>query len=410
MKKHIFISSIALFFVFHSNGQGKKIVDWINNNKITFQTCDPTSKNFDDLKSLGNLIKDKQMIGLGESAHGTKEFLQMKHRIFKYLAIKHGFTVFVMEDSYYQYSEINKYIINGEGDLNEISKHGYWAFNVKERYDLIYWMKEYNQKINNPSKKLKFFGMDSFKAEFGKSDILSYLKKVDTENYNKFKSKIELISGQNLNQDSIKEIQEIFNAKRAEYIHKSSLDEYNHASHLLTNIIQYSEWKNDEDLREHQMADNIAWYLKNIDPESKMIISCHNSHVSFEDSEELKATGAYIKELFGDRFMSIALEFNEGSFIVPKDNNLEVITLKEAPKGYLSSTLAKADNPIYFIDLKKEMTTEVYSFFKNDTKIHDYGGYFPSSEREHINIDVGKIYDGIIFIKTTHAYTPMKKK
>ena len=223
MKKYILNLLALLLFVFRINGQEEKIVDWINNNKITFQTCDPTSNNFDDLNSLGNLIKDKQLIGLGESTHGTKEFLQMKHRIFKYLVMEHGFTVFVTEDPYYQYSEINKYILGGNGDLNEISTHGYWGFNIKERYDLINWMKTYNRHVKDTNKKIKFFGMDSYQAELGKNEILNYLEKVDIENHERYVSIIDSLSGKsknNLFPGQVEELQALLKKNSNEYIQK----------------------------------------------------------------------------------------------------------------------------------------------------------------------------------------------
>ena len=214
-----------------------------------------------------------------------------------------------------------------------------------------------------------------------------------------------MLSNNELHIDEIKKIQSLFEKKRSEYIQKSSLHEYLHVSHLITNIIQYSEWQNDEDYREIQMANNVEWYIKNFAPTSKVMIYCHDAHISCENSDELKSTGAYLKDKFGEKFISIGTVFNHGSFIVPQNDKLVVFTYSEAPKGYISEILAQVNSSIYFIDLRKEMLSDVEAVLKGDINMQGAGGYYPRSEREHINIDVGNLYDGLIFIETSNPYT-----
>ena len=49
--------------------------------------------NHDDLQPL-SYLGSSRIVGLGEATHGTKEFFQLKHRIFKYLVENHGFKIF----------------------------------------------------------------------------------------------------------------------------------------------------------------------------------------------------------------------------------------------------------------------------------------------------------------------------
>jgi len=55
---------------------------------------------FEDLSPLKNVLKDVQIVGLGEATHGTKEFFQMKHRMLEFLVKEMGFTVLALEFNY----------------------------------------------------------------------------------------------------------------------------------------------------------------------------------------------------------------------------------------------------------------------------------------------------------------------
>lgn len=44
-----------------------------------------------------DIFAGTKIIGLGEASHGTKEFFQMKHRLFKYFVEKHGYKIFGFE-------------------------------------------------------------------------------------------------------------------------------------------------------------------------------------------------------------------------------------------------------------------------------------------------------------------------
>ena len=60
-----------------------------------------------------------QVIGLGEGAHGAKEFFELKQRLFKYLVENHGCRALGFEYAFrFQKSlEVERYVTAGEGDL-----------------------------------------------------------------------------------------------------------------------------------------------------------------------------------------------------------------------------------------------------------------------------------------------------
>ena len=74
---------ISLFICVFSYGQELKEI----------KSCNPSDTNYKDLDLLGVNFNNFKIIGLGEGTHGTSEFTQMRHRIFKYLVQKHNFNI-----------------------------------------------------------------------------------------------------------------------------------------------------------------------------------------------------------------------------------------------------------------------------------------------------------------------------
>lgn len=69
-----------------------------------------------DLHSLGALISDTRIVGLGEATHGSREFFLLKHRLIRVLVADLGFTVVALEAGWPECEVINAYVRDGHGD------------------------------------------------------------------------------------------------------------------------------------------------------------------------------------------------------------------------------------------------------------------------------------------------------
>lgn len=68
-------------------------------------------------------IADKSIVALGEATHGTAEFFNAKHRIFKYLVEKHNFKIFAFEADFGESIFINDAIQRGaKNEIEELMK------------------------------------------------------------------------------------------------------------------------------------------------------------------------------------------------------------------------------------------------------------------------------------------------
>lgn len=89
-----------------------EIMQALRANLIEIKTSTMSQDNL-DLNLLNKYIKDKELVGLGEATHGTKEFQNMRTRIISYLVENLGFRTIVLEESYSHCLRINSYILNG---------------------------------------------------------------------------------------------------------------------------------------------------------------------------------------------------------------------------------------------------------------------------------------------------------
>ena len=82
---------------------------WIAARGIPFATVEPVDDD-SDLLPLRAIVGDAAYVGVGEATHGSHEFFAMKHRLFRFLVERMGFTVFSIEASLPECDKINDFV------------------------------------------------------------------------------------------------------------------------------------------------------------------------------------------------------------------------------------------------------------------------------------------------------------
>lgn len=114
----------------------------------------------DDLKPLGKLIGNAEVVALGESIHTSGGFYQMKHRLFRYLVEEKGFRVFAFENPWIRADAANQYVQTCQGTPeNAVGLLSlYWQ--GTEVRDLLQWMCEWNLTHPKEKDRVHFMGFD----------------------------------------------------------------------------------------------------------------------------------------------------------------------------------------------------------------------------------------------------------
>jgi erythromycin esterase len=109
---------------------------------------------------LQQILRDVKIVGLGEATHDTREFVQLKHRLFEFLVIEMGFTVFALEASSAACQPLNDYIVSGIGDLDAaLTDQHYVVWDIEEMAALVEWLRRHNEGVPD-ARNVHFYGGD----------------------------------------------------------------------------------------------------------------------------------------------------------------------------------------------------------------------------------------------------------
>lgn len=417
----------------------EKIISWLKQNASPLKSVNAES-GFEDLMPLKEVLKDVQIVGLGEATHGTKEFFQMKHRMLEFLVKEAGFTVFAMESSYAGCININNYVLFGKGDAKSaLASQGFWTWNTEEVLEMIEWVRRYNLSVPD-EKKVKFIGFDIQCNHFAGSFTLikNYLKKVDpqkasdTDSLFKVVGKMDYNFSKGINTDSCKNEYMNFIAQfsmsKGDYVQNSSEKEYDSifkyinviGQNLSVNFIKNDAFRvKSTSMRDYYMASNFNDIVQHEKPNTKIVVWAHNAHISkFTSNKEVNTFGSHLKESFGDKYFAFGFSFNKGSFqamkFSPKIGNLALqeFTIKGENKNSLDWYLSQTGHNQFIINFKNiQIPNYMQDFVEQNIIMKKIGTVVYGDNLEIFGNSltiINKSFDALIFIDNTTRAISLK--
>lgn len=463
IKRQIII--VLLFSVFLSlflilNPQHGLATD-LNSKLLPLKTT-KAENGFEDLQSLKETLKDKRLIGIGQSTLGAKEFFEIKHRFAEFLVEEMDYKLIAIDVEFAEANKVNDYIQGGKTSLKDaiwalreirwsadkLSKDNYTinsraylaSWTTTEVSDMLQWMKRYNENVGE-QEKIRIYGIDMKLPENNIGEFFEYLHIVDNNLgtlYSKklrdivmvhgFDMKYPLARPLNLFTGLMKELENEFIGNKTSYINKSSSNEYEMANQALNAIIQWTIYQENNqkygvvealNVREGFLTKNIEWileYEKQFHNE-KIIVLSHNRSIS-KTSKGIMSMGENLKEKFSDEYYAIGLDFYQGKFRAygldlwgnPISNYLAKFNIKSSPKKTLVSKLEKTNIPISFMDFKEAVEDEnIHNILTKNQSFHNIGllypgkyipsRFFPDHAKQFEEAVPLEAYDGFIFIK-----------
>ena len=346
-KGQVWVDNVELFINgkavndrgFNPKPPTKNDLAFIKKHSTPLENKDPYAS-LNDLAFLSEKIKDAKIVGLGESSHGTSEIFTMKHRLFRFLVEKHGFTTFLLEGHAGASYRINEYIHTGKGDPVELVKNiGFWTWSTEEVLELVKWMRKYNEGVSI-DKQLSFIGVD-IQGVVEEVNVLDSLSRSMPELNKELMTTYRLIRsfGEKLNKgdyfegfrDTIKVLAPkaqiaLKKIEASEDIISNSTNPLNyHWLHFMAKSVDnytsfYSVMLNRkiEDpfflSRDSLMAANIQYVQKHLNP-GKAAYWAHNSHIANAHMEPLgNMVGWYLKKEYEDKYKTIGFSFEKGYY------------------------------------------------------------------------------------------------
>ena len=281
-------------------------------------------------------LKDVKIVGLGEATHGTKDFFQMKHRVFKYLVERLGFRAFAFESDFGESIYLDRYVTTGQGDIGALMKQKmlFWTWTTEEVKWLLEWMWEYN-KDKPKGQMIRYLGVDSQSMKYQGELLIQYLETVSpsflatlrtfleyTGTLGREKSFDELTDTEwSQLEIDIKNLSDSFMARESEFVAVSGREEFELAKQLIRNLEQTRvTWHGithdiPTNYRDSYMAENTVWVREFMGTDEKVALWAHNEHIAnnyyYGSSGSI---GMYLKNQFGDDYQILGFSFAKGSF------------------------------------------------------------------------------------------------
>jgi erythromycin esterase len=293
-----------------------------------------------DLSPLDDL-KATRVVGLGEATHGTHEFFEMKHRLFKYLVEKHGFKAFAFECDYGESIFFDRYINGGAGDIDELmrTRMHFWTWRTSEVRALLEWMRSFNIGKGD-AEKIHYIGVDCQFTTYQGMLLRQYLGSVSSAFLSELDPLLSELEG--LQDSQYKTMEEaVFNdykqrqddlyrtlsAKEKEFVPLSSKFEFELARQLARSLSQVHEYKysyyklNDYSKRDLYMAENTLWILDLLGGASRIALWAHNGHVANDPVYSGGGSlGSHLRANLGDQYKIIGFSFSKGTFTAVGQN------------------------------------------------------------------------------------------
>ena len=384
-----------------------------------------------DLRALGTMVGDAEVVGLGEATHGSHEFFALKDRVFRYLVEKKGFTTFALEMSWSAGLRIDDFLQHGGGDARQVV-HETMAGSPWDREEfvtLVQWMRDYN--LRHPTHPVHFLGDDIGAPSLGApvfDAVTGYVQRTDPESLPRLNA---LLAGLRPLNDSIGYLDRPLperqqNASKAQQVFALMEKEgapgdrdYEYALQNARNIAQTYTFLSVnlddpasltamERYRDQVMADNTAWWLRY--EGGRILLSAHDDHVGYVATDPAtypKTQGSFLHDALGKGYVVIGTTFDRGSFLSKGQalgGDWQKFALPAAPAGSNEYTLDQVRYRDYYADLRKAPAA-ARAWLDLPRPTYDVGTQFPVDGTPELAI--GHAFDVLIHLHSVRAATKL---
>nr|BFD87201.1 hypothetical protein StreXyl84_66020 [Streptomyces sp. Xyl84] len=380
-----------------------------------------------DLRSLGAMVTDAKVVGLGEATHGSHEFFAMKHRVFQHLVEERDFTTFALEMSWSAGLRIDEYLQGGPGDPRRIARETLAGspWEREEFVRLIGWMRDHNSR--RPDRRVHFMGDDLGGPKLGDHIFERVLSSVGTARPEALPRLEELYAGLRPFDDIFAYLRKPLterkeNAAQAQEAfdlvaeHEGAGgEEYAWTVQHARNIAQTFAFATidladpasvtaAERLRDQAMADNVLWWQRQTG--HKMLLSAHNGHVGYLSAHPdmyPRTQGTVLRDRLGRRYAAIGFTFAGGSFLTKDaslDGDWKPVTVPAARPGMHEYTLDQVGYRDFYVDLRTA-PANARTWLDRPRPVYDAGSTFTADPLPALA--VGRAYDVLVHLHRVRA-------
>jgi erythromycin esterase len=379
------------------------------------------------------MIRDARIVAIGEATHGTSEFHLLRHRLVQYLVEHLDFRLIGIEAGWPECLDLNRYIVDGEGDpAAALASNGFWIWDVREFRAFIDWLRRYNQNRDR-DQRVHLFGFDAITGRTATDIIWNLLDRVDPDHSRATNSLRQDLSKLNPWLPPREEEEpEAMSTALADLAHHISThedryrplvsdEEWQNAFQAIAILNQVDIRRRSEEgvvhfnLRDRDMAANMAWRLDQSPPGTKAVLLAHNGHVTRDSrgmfDPSVVTMGQCLAKQFGDDYLSVGMMFGQGSFqaivdINTGDPRLDEVSVDAPPAGSLDAALMEATTAAALLLDTRDLPPALRAWLEGPLVTREAGAGFDGEPETHSTIHPAGRHDLLAFVRHTTRANP----
>jgi erythromycin esterase len=333
------ILSVLLFFVIRGSAPAQE-ADLTTYLQQQAKELDPRSASFNGLSSLDTLLRNKRIVLLGESSHGTEEYSQTKFGLIRYLHEKLGFNVVLFESPMSGCAYVNMATDTNGATLVRNSIQNFWHTQIVA--GLFRYIKR---------SKMAF---DGFDPQFMQSPYPALFYASALEQWPGLKDtllQLDQRAATTVHHPSVYlSLKDSFSMAYQGITKRLQGLQMNPAQQWLQQMMaingDYYAHINEGDNRDECMAKNIIWLAEHRYPHEKIIVWAHNTHIDKNATVPKRIMGRLLSAHFKDNLFAVGLFMANGTTAL---NNRQIIPVKAAMPGSLEALLSATSFRTTFI-------------------------------------------------------------
>jgi erythromycin esterase len=403
---------------------GSAVVDGLRAASVAIATTDPAADSMTDLDRVARFVGNARIVGLGEGVHGGHEIFSLKHRLFRYLVEKLGFSVLAIEASWPDTIALNDYVLHGRGDPAQLAPGmRFWIWDTDEMIALVRWMRAYNADPHH-TRKVQFIGFDMQYAPTSVAALRTYLGRVDRawsarvahdlgslgDEYDAGHVERWPAAERDATKRAVGELLAAFDEHKAAWTRRTGADDWavaRHHAEILSQFLQLgTDWRKYNDTRDRAMAENIEWIVGHQPPGTRIALWAANTHLSKVPwYGTAPNTGSLLRDAYGEAYVVFAFSFVSGAIraaSISPPRGLMAFEVPTAPPGSIEGTLGRIGPDIVGVDLAHldpGSDAARWSHFRLQMRLIG-AAYTESMKGALVTVRPADLYDALFVIRT----------
>lgn len=401
------------------------VVAWINRHAVPLPRLDAGGP-VDDLQPLYRVVGGAQVVGLGESAHGTREQFTLKHRAVRFLVEDMGFRTLAWEENWGSGVAIDRYVVGGEGDPRELVAAASSVWRSEEVLDLVRWLRAYNLSHDN---KVRFLGTDLTQLrQLLFDEIVAYVRDVAPDRIDELESHLDPVRLTGTPEQHVgwylqqPDKQPYIDHARAVYdlilglpSGRSHIEREYAVQHART-ILGFYEYYAVRllDQRDRFMADTLTWWQRRT--QQRVVYWAANVHTAaspqvtyslppFVPPTDAVVAGSHLRQRYGRKYVSIGTVFHTGEVLTGWETGSPSIFQVPPPSvSMVDYLLGRANHPDYLLHLHADAPRPVRLWLERPATMRLIGSAYNASNDSAYAMSIEswiRAFDAILHLNTT---------